>query len=149
MPYSVEHSNNFHMARRIVKAIAPDFRVFATEELEPGHSVLDLVNKTIEVPDFQDEIHTVALILFQVGHVRLKNTAGLEEHFGNIEDIGSKRLISRLVKQGANADRLAADWAVEVLTGVFNVTEARAKAIIEPQVWNEEEWRDHFSLDAN
>lgn len=149
MPYSVEHSNNFHMARRIVKAIAPDFRVFATEDLAPGHSVLDLTRKTIEVPDFQDEIQTVALILFQVGHIRLKNTSGLDEHFGNLEDIGTKRLISRLAKQGASADRLAADWAIEVLVGVFNVTEARAKAIIEPQVWDEEEWRDHFSLDAN
>ena len=145
MAYSVEHSHNFHMARRIVKVIAPDYRVFATEDLEPGNSVLDLSKKTIEVPDFQDEVQTVALILFQAGHLRLKDLPGFEEHFGNIEDIGSKRLVSRLAKQGAAADRLAADWAIEVLVGVFNVSNVHANDILNGQVWDEDEWREYFA----
>jgi len=147
MCYSVEHSNNFHMARRIVKVIAPDFRVFATEDLEPGHAVLDLQKKTIEVPDFQNEIETVALILFQAGHLRLKTTEApdFEEHFGNISDIGSKRLVSRLSRQGASADQFAAEWAIDVLKGVFSVSETEAKTLIEPQIWDEADWREYYS----
>jgi hypothetical protein len=147
MSYSVEHSNNFHMARRIVKVIAPDFRVFATEDLAPGCSVLDLEKKTIEVPDFQNEIETVALILFQAGHLRLKVTQapGFEEHFGTLNDIGNKRLVSRLSRQGATADQYAAEWAMDVLKGIFGVSETRAKALIEPQVWDEAEWREYYS----
>lgn len=145
MAYSVEHSNNFHMARRIAKVIAPDFRVFATEELPSGHAVLDLQKKTIEVPESQNDIETVALIVFQLGHLRLSQHEEFAEHFGNIEDIGAKRLISRLAKQGAKADQMAASWAVEVLQGVFAVRQSEAESLIFAQVWDEGEWRDYLS----
>ena len=145
MAYSVEHSNNFHMARRIVKIIAPDFRVFATEDLQEGHAVLDLTKKTIEVPDSRDEIKTVALILFQLGHLRLKGVEEFNEHLGNINDIGEKRLISKLSKQAAKADKISAAWAVQVLKGVFDVAPNKAKILIEEQIWDEEEWRAYFS----
>jgi len=147
MAYSVEHSSNFHTARRIVKIVAPDFRVFATEDLSPGHSVLDLKKKTIEVPDFQNEIHTVALILFQAGHLRLRNLdhAGFKEHFGEILDIGDARLLARLARQGAGADRFAADWAIDVLKNAFSIEESEAEALIEPQVWDESKWREYYS----
>ena len=147
MPYSVEHSNNFHMARRILKIVAPDFRVFATEALRPNESVLDLAKKTIEVPDFQDEMQTVALILFQIGHLRLKDYDFLnfKEHFGRIEDVGEARVIARLSRQGAGADRFAADWAIAVLKNVFAMEESKAKTLVEPQVWDETRWREYYS----
>ena len=147
MAYSVEHSSNFHTARRIVKIVAPDFRVFATEDLSPGQSVLDLKKKTIEVPDFQNENQTVALILFQSGHLRLKDVdyAGFKEHFGEILDIGDARLLARLARQGAGADRFAADWAISVLKNAFSIEEPEAEALIEPQVWDESKWREYYS----
>lgn len=144
MTYSVEHSNNFHMARRIVKIIAPDFRVFATEDLQEGHAVLDLTKKTIEVPESRDEISTVALILFQLGHLRLKGLEEFDEHLGNIKDIGEKRLIAKLSKQAAKADKLSAEWAVQVLKGVFDVAPNQALSLVEDQIWDEDEWKSYF-----
>jgi hypothetical protein len=148
MAYSIEHSNNFHLARRIAKVIAPDYRVFATEDLSPGHSVLDLQKKTIEVAESKSELQTVSMILFQLGHIRLKGHSEFAEHFGNFGDFGNlnkKRLVAKLIKQGAKVDLLAADWAFEVLRGVFAVDSKLAKELIYSQVWDEEEWKDYFN----
>lgn len=146
MSHSIEHSNNFHLARRIAKVIAPEFRVFATENLEPGQAVLDLKYKTVEVGESKNEISTVAAILFQVGHLRLKDVPELAEHAGNITNCsGDKRLINKLSKQGATADELAAEWAIEVLCGVYAVEAKSARDLISSYTWDEDEWKSYYS----
>lgn len=146
MSHSIEHSNNFHLARRIAKIIAPDFRVFATENLEPGQAVLDLKRKTVEVGESKDELISVAAILFQVGHLRLKDILEFAEHNGNISTIaGDKRLINKMSKQGVAADQLASEWASQILANVYAVDPYKAQDLVSSYSWSEDEWKTYYS----
>ncbi len=144
MPSSIEQSAPFNMARRLVRLVAPDFRVFATEELQQGEVILDLRKKTIEVAEGTPDLEAVAHILFQAGHLRLRSRRDLAEHFGKIQDTPETTLISALSQQGTKADRLAYRWAFRVLCGYWNVSPDHARRLISPYVWGNSEWEEYY-----
>lgn len=145
MSHSIEQGHHFHLARRFVKLIAPEFRVFATDQLETDQCVLDLKAKTIEVSEDSSELQAVAGILFQLGHIRLRERKELSEHFGHIKDIGEARLVSRLVKQGVVADKLASDWAYNVFISNWSVDEKVAKSMVSRYVWKDTDWQSYYT----
>lgn len=143
---SIEQSNTFHMVRRVAKLIAPDYRVFATLQLQPQDCVLDLAQKTIEVGENTEPLQAAVAVLFQLGHIRLQESPDFAEHSGKFpEAINETRLISKLVKQGLKADKLAAQWATEILISTFNVPENNAKALTKSFCWSEEDWKTYYS----
>jgi len=145
MSHSIEMGQDFHLARRLTKAIAPDFRVFATESLEEGQCVLDLTKKTIEVGEGTNSLQAAAAILLQAGHLRLRDRTELSEHFGHIDQsIGEKRILKRLAEQGALADKLASGWAIEALTSFWSMEPSKAEALLSAYVWNDTEWKSYI-----
>ena len=145
MSYSIEMGVNFHKVRRLAKIIAPDFRIFATEALRAEDCVLDMTQKTIEVGEKTSEMKAVAAILFQVGHLRLRNDPKFAEHFGKIQIENEKILTKRLIKQGVEADKKASEWAIEALVGAWNLDRAYAQKLVESYVWCQQEWADYYS----
>ena len=141
---SLELTGPFHTARRIAKMVAPDFRVFATSALSEGEVVLDLKSKTIEISEHTEQQKAIAAVLFQLGHIRLRSHSDLSEHFGNVLDINEKRLINKLVRQGLQADGLAAKWASDILCLIFDTTPEQANALVDQFVWTEEEWKSYY-----
>ena len=145
MSHSIEMGSHFHKARRLAKIVAPDFRIFATENLDPGQCVLDLRAKTIEIGERTRELQAAAAILFQAGHLRLRTEEGFDEHFGKITIVSEKRLIKRLREQGQEADMRASDWAIEALSSNWNIDKVQAKSLIDPYVWDDTEWGSYYS----
>jgi len=144
---SIEQSGTFHLARRIAKTVAPEFRIFATDQLKPGEIVLDLRRKTIEICETCDEMQAVAGVLFQLGHVRLMGRDGtdLEAHFGKISPTADETfLVKDIIKQGIIADKLASEWATSVLSNTWNMDVSAAASLIDEYVWTEADWRSYY-----
>lgn len=141
---SLEHSPKFHLARRIAKIVAPEFRVFATEQLEKNTAVLDLDRKTIEVSERSWEFEAVGGILFQLGHIRQLGDRKLSEHFGKFKTHDEKKLIKRLIRQGLAADKAAAEWAIEILIANWSIMPERAHAVIESYIWSTDDWQSYY-----
>jgi hypothetical protein len=145
---SIEQSNEIHLVRRILRAIAPEFRLLASSNLQAGESVLDAEAKTIEVGEATPIMEAVAAMLFQIGHLCLRNDPEFELLFG----VGvaqwkftEAELIDTLADLGQRADSNAARWAGEVLQDYWPVTSTRAKELMERQCWGRTEWREYFS----
>lgn len=145
MSKSIEHSPKFHMIRRIAKVIAPDFRILARSDFERQESCLDLKEKTIEVSEKATPFEAVGIALFHLGHLRLKSQKRFSDHFGDFKSDNAEEIVKRLSRQGAMADRYAAEWALSVFVGNFNVDQARAESIISAQIWSEEDYEDYFA----
>lgn len=143
---TLEHSNRFHMAKRIIRLIAPDFHLFSTKEIPAGSSALDLRKKTIEVGETSDEILAVACVMFQLGHLRLRDRSKFKEHSGNFKEEleDRKTLLDKLSKQGADADKLAAQWATKALQRVWYVPEGKSEDILESMIWSKSEWLNYY-----
>jgi hypothetical protein len=145
MSKSIEHSHKFHMVRRLVRAVAPDFRLLARKELGREQSCLDVHEKTIEVSESATEMEMVGAALFQLGHARLLGIQKYKEHFGEIKDQDEKALIKKLITQGIEADTLAATWSLGVFLDNFNVDNDRAIAIIMSHKWTADDWNDYYN----
>lgn len=144
MIHSLEQNQYFHLARRISRVFAPDYRIFATDRLEAGECVVDHQHKTIEVSEYSPFLDAAAGILFQTGHLRLRHRPEFAEHFGSINDTSEKRLISKLIKQGLQADELAQDWARKVFVASFPVSKDTADKKIAEFVWSYAEWETYY-----
>lgn len=144
--HSLEHGKAFHLARRILKAVNPSFRLLATDSLDADQVVLDLASKTIEVSEKTEEIKAVASILFQIGHLTLLDREDLSEHSGQIDSaIGEKRIVARLIAQGMKADQLASAWAKQVFLANWPAyTHQEADELIGRYVWTEAEWVSYY-----
>jgi hypothetical protein len=152
MPQSLEHSKHFHLARRIARIVAPDFRVFTTEAIKEKEYVLDLKSKTIEIGEKTRDFEAVGAILFCVGQLRIKKSGQYPEHFGNLSLISSQDealIIGILSAQGEKVDRLASAWALEVFVSNWNVSVERAASIFESLTWNASEWDEFYRTDAS
>lgn len=145
MSYSLEHNTQFHFVKRLVKIIAPEYRVFSSEALEHNHCVLDVRLKTIEIGEGTDIQTAVGAILFQAGHLRLRKDKRFKEHFGSVDSVKDEAvLIQKLVKQGALLDRLAAEWAISIYTANWNLLPAKSRSLIQPFIWSELDWSNYY-----
>lgn len=144
MSKSLEHSTKFHMVRRIGKIISPDFRMLARNDFARQESCLDITRKTIEVSEKATPFDAVGTVLFHLGHLRLRDQKRFAEHFGDFKASNENELVKRLSRQGAMADRYAAEWAIQMFVDNFNVSPERANAIVSSQAWTESEWEEYF-----
>lgn len=133
---NLERSSQFHQVRRILKTVAPDFRILANPGLAPGFSILDLQKKTIEVPEEGDSIEeTVSCLLFQVGHA-------VWHRYNGIDADGST---DHLAKQNVIIDQFASDWAIRAMASLFSFRFNEAQQRITRLVWSYEDWVSYFS----
>jgi hypothetical protein len=147
MPRSIEHTNSFHLARRIAKLVAPDFRVFATPDIKAKDVVLDIQRKTIEVGEGATPFDAAGAILFSAGHVLLYKDGRYPTHFGRVSEVSvssDSALISILSRQGAAADRAAATWALGIFVSNWNVSIERATSILEAYAWDVKDWENYY-----
>lgn len=143
---SIEYTNSFQLVKRIAKVVAPEFRVFATSQLQPEEFAVDLKRRTIEVGEGTGEQKAITSILFQLGHVILSTQPDFKEHSGQISpDINEARLINKLVREGHEADQFASNWASSVLVSTFGIDLVEARKMTDNLVWSEDEWRSYYS----
>jgi hypothetical protein len=115
---SIEQSVPFHTVRRILRALDPEWRIMANQHLASHESAIDHRHKTVEVGETTPIMDGVAILLFSIGHVKLRKKKEFSLYFG--EGIrkwrfSEKKLLSNLVEQAMKVDRLALDWAKEML----------------------------------
>jgi|GEM_PF-4009843 len=145
---SIEQLQDFHQIRRILRAVAPEFRTLATNNLPSGEYALDLKKKTIEIGEGTPIKEAVNLMLFSVGHVLLTSDdkydlfhgKGIAQWTGSEQD-----LVENLSELGESADGIAAKWAIDTLQAYWQQTEEQAKAEIDPLRMNKREWQSYFS----
>lgn len=146
---SIEQQQDFHVVRRLLRVIAPDFRLLASSELSPGDSVIDVRRRTIEVGETTEIMQAVGSLLFQIGHLMLRHNhpdfdiffgRGLEKYRGREDE-----LIDKLSGLGVSADRFAYRWATEIFKSYWPVQENKADEIINRYCWNREQWREYWS----
>lgn len=134
---SLEQNRKVHLARRLMRLFAPDFRIVALSELPPKASALDLARRTIEISEECTVSEALAAILFSVGHLKARALGLYARHFA--VDTGS---VDELVNEGVQADSFAADWAYTQLVEVFRIEEA--DKLLELLVWDEATWRNYY-----
>lgn len=145
---SVEQMNEFHVVRRILRALAPEYRLLASNNIQPGESVLDVTQKTIEVGETQDTFQAVSSLLFQIGHLMLKSNPefgllfgkGIREYPGNPDE-----LIFQLASLGTRADVAAMAWASKIFESYWPLRHERIQSLLAQHVWGHEEWQEYFS----
>lgn len=145
---SIEQHQDFHIARRVLRSIAPEYRLVATPIIAKGAFALDHVKKTLEVAEGTAVEEAVAKILFLMGHVVLQDNpiflplSGKNFH----RYIGREpELISALAELGAQADFLAAQWSLQMFLAFWDIPTEKAQLLIESLRWSEEEWLQYFS----
>jgi hypothetical protein len=140
----LEQSAKLHLARRVLRVVAPEFRLFVNSDLQPGQCVLDLQKRTVEVGENEDELEAVASVLFNTGHLILANNPDFAEHAGDIGDVNENRLVTRLVSQGIKADQMAVAWAAPVLAKNWNLSELEANELLSSFSWSKNEWLHYY-----
>jgi hypothetical protein len=142
---SLEHNTAFHFVKRLVKIVAPEYRVFSSEALERNQCVLDLRLKTIEIGEGTEVLTAVGAILFQAGHLRLRKDSRFKEHFGNIDHLKDEAItIQKLARQGYMADKSSLNWAITVMSSNWNLHPSKSRTIIQQFTWTEKEWSDYY-----
>lgn len=145
MSNSLEHNTQFHFVKRLVKIIAPEFRVFSSEALEKEQCVLDVRLKTIEIGEGTDIKTAVGAILFQTGQLRLRKDKRFREYFGSFENVKDEAiLIQKLARQGALIDKLALEWAITIYSSNWHIVPAKTRTYIQPFIWSEKEWEIYY-----
>jgi hypothetical protein len=133
---SLERSPQFHQVRRILKTVAPDFRILANPGLDQGFSALDLLKKTIEISESEEEAkQAIPSLLFQIGH------AIWHRHNG----VNVKLTTEELASQNASIDQFAFDWATKALVMYFCFELDDARKRMTQLVWSHEDWVFYFS----
>lgn len=133
---SLERSLQFHQVRRILKTVAPDYRILANPGLNQGFSAIDLSKKTIEISESEGTIETaVPSLLFQIGHAIWHRHNGFEENLSK-EDYSH---------QNEMIDQFASEWATKVLTMYFHFDSDKARKQVTQLVWSYKDWVFYFS----
>jgi hypothetical protein len=119
----------------------------ANPNIIKGGVLLDCKRKTIEVGEGSPMMSAVAAMTFTIGHLFLKRVGSYSELFG--EKLGGYRgepitLAEKLVKDGVEADKLAASWSSQVLQLYWGVTREEALDLVYQYVWDERLWSWHF-----
>lgn len=145
---SIEQTNDFHVCRRLVRIIAPDYRLFATPRVPEYACVLDVSQKTLEVGETSDVFQAIKALLFQLGHLRLRNDPRYSLFFG--DDIKHwtgtpEALIETLARQGVKVDHSAAKWASSVFRSYWPDQEDIEPELFDLYVFKLGHWREYFS----
>lgn len=143
--YSIEHSLVFNTAKRILRFIAPDFRVIAREDMSGNESRLDLRTKILEVPEGQ-AFRAAGMIIFSAGLLSLKQEDKFPSVFGSIPRIVSdEEVIKAVAREHAEADEAAYKWAIKTMSDYFpEVEEAKIKTLADHRL-KYEDWLRYFS----
>jgi hypothetical protein len=144
---SIEQTNDFHVCRRLARILAPEFRLFASAKVPEHSCVIDLKRKTIEVGESQDIFAAIPALLFQLGHLRLKDQAeyALFNGQGVMEWEGStEALIEKISRQGVKADAEAMTWAASIFRSYWpsrdDITET-----LRSYMQTRAQWREYFT----
>lgn len=145
---SVEQTNDFHIVRRIVRMIAPDYRLFASSRVPEHACVLDIRQKTIEVGESNDVFQAISALLFQLGHLRLRNEPRYALFFGDgireWQD-SPEALVEKLARQGSKIDHAAVGWASSIFRSYWPDRPDITDTLMNLYVWNPEQWREYFN----
>jgi hypothetical protein len=145
---SIEQHQDFHIVRRIIRSFAPEYRLLATANLKPGEYVLDSARKTIEVAEGTEIHEAVAKMLFLMGHIALEDTPLFAPLFGKhlVNHKGKEAdLVLALAELGCQADLLAAQSAIKILTSFWDIPLDEAHQLVDGCRMAQEEWRQYFS----
>lgn len=146
---SIEQQQDFHVVRRILRVIAPDFRLLASADLDPGISVIDVQRHTIEVGETTEIMQAVGSMLFQIGHLMLRhNHPDFDIFFGrDLEQYEGREdeLVDKLSGLGVDADRFAYRWATEIFKAYWPIQEKKADEIVGQYCWNRDQWKEYWS----
>lgn len=143
--YSIEHSLVFNTAKRILRFVAPDFRVIARDDIEENESRLDLTTKTLEVPEGQ-LFKAAGMIIFNAGLLRLRFEEDFQSVFGKIPSlIDEKRVAEIVAQEHKEADEAAYRWAVNTMLSYFpELDETSASSYVDHRL-SYEDWLKYFS----
>lgn len=132
---SFERSSQFHQVRRILRTVAPDFRILANPNLKVGFSAIDFKKKTIEVSESEVVVEEIITsLLFQIGQ------AIWHKHH-----LSSSKTLDDFVDESIKTDQFAAEWAVRVLLFFFSIQIDEARKQVDRLVWSREDWVFYFS----
>lgn len=144
---SIEQHQDFHQVRRILKVVAPGFRILANEGLEENQAVCDVYNKTIEVGEKTEITQAVGALLFQIGHLLLRHHPDYSLFFGqglSQYKEKEKELIEKLSELGVKADQSASRWANEIFQAYWPAKDCGPQ-LIDRYKWSKQEWKEYFS----
>lgn len=143
--HSIEHSLVFNTAKRVLKFVAPSFRVIARDDITDSSSSLDLRLKILEVPEGQ-AFRAAGIIIFNAGLLRLKDDEDFSPVFGKISaSMTDKEAIEHTARQHAKADEEAFIWAKGVMLSLFpELEEKRAISLVDHRV-GYDYWLKYFS----
>lgn len=145
---SIEQTNDFHVVRRIVRVLAPDYRLFASNRIPENACVLDVAQKTLEVGESQDVFQAIGALLFQLGQLRLKSNPRYRLFFGDgiREWPGTpEALVDKLAHLGVKVDRLASRWAAAAFRMYWPDREDIHDDIVQQYTWDFGQWREYFN----
>lgn len=143
--YSIEHSLVFNTAKRILRFIAPDFRVIARDDINETDCRLDLISKTLEVPEGQP-FRAAGMIVFNAGLLRLRSEGDFPTVFGEIPSLIDETRVAEIVAQEhKEADDAAYEWAVSAMLSYFpELTNSTAASLVDHRV-SYKDWLKYFS----
>lgn len=137
------------MVRRILRVIAPEYRIMANSGLEAYQSALDLKKKTVEVGENTPIFDGVAILLFQIGHLILADRPEFGYFFGkNIAKwkYSEKTLVNKIIALGMMADQIAFEWASEVMAQYWPMALNETQQLVQRNIWTKDEWTQYFNV---
>lgn len=144
--YSIEHNLIFNTAKRILRFVAPDFRVIARDDIVGIESKLDLGNKTIEVPEGHPFM-AAGMIIFNAGLLNLRSEeSNFSTVFGKIpSSLDDDQLVELAAREHADADELAYAWAVKTMSSYFpELEDSKVIDFVDHRI-SYRDWLSYFS----
>ncbi len=150
---SIEQTNDFHIVKRMVRTISPEYRVLASPRIPAGSCVMDAIQKTIELGESQDIPEAIAVLLFQVGHLRMSKDPRYAMFYGSgkpgkrIRDWKGtpEALIKKLATMGIKTDRAAAAWAAVTFSAYWPHLPDIYDDLASRYCWDRHQWRKYFA----
>lgn len=143
--HSIEHSLVFNTAKRVLRFVAPEFRVIARSDIPGNVSRLDLRLKILEVPEGQ-AFRAAGMIVFNAGLLRLKDDPRFKSVFGRIDaSLPDAKVIEKTAREHAEADEEAYRWALGAMATYFpEIEETRVRNLVDHR-FSYENWVTYFS----
>ncbi len=143
---ALEQLPQFHLAKRIAKIVAPQYRLLSTPYLQKEMYALDSKKKTIEVSEQSDISTAVSQILFSLGHVLLEGESQFDLLFGKgLSGYDASKAVEDLSSLGERADSIAFEWAKSAMMAYFNYSEKDASQALSSCLWSNQDWKEYFS----
>jgi len=144
MGHSIEFSNTFNIAKRILKQVAPDFTVAAAGNLKKDCSILDIKNKMILVPE-HFAYKAAATIIFYAGILRLDESKYPYVLGKGNFNIPEEELLNRLAVEHSKADEEACEWAKSQMELFYPEIQDNFMSSVLSIQWSYEDWYKYFN----